>query len=92
MAPDSFYGLPVPPRNQKNVFFLSHRSRIAVDLLRADGTGARFEGGALDAVEATASSMSKSASRQAWFPRTLPRVSRIRTGTAPGVVESDEAW
>ena len=33
--------------------FLTHRSRIAVGRVRFDGTGAYFEGGALDAAEAT---------------------------------------
>ena len=44
---------PPAPRNLKNVFILTHRSRIAVDRVRADSTGARFEESALDAAEAT---------------------------------------
>jgi hypothetical protein len=42
-----------PLRALMNVYFLTHRSRIAADRFRADDTGARFEGGALDAAEAT---------------------------------------
>ena len=53
-VPAPLHGLFInSPRDLKNAFFLTHRSRIAVDLFRADGTGARFEGGALDTAEAT---------------------------------------
>jgi hypothetical protein len=39
------------PLNLKTAFFLTPGSRIAVDVIRADGTGARFEGGAPHAAE-----------------------------------------
>ena len=41
-----------PLRHMMNVFFLTHSWPIGVDSFRADGSGAHFEGDALDAAEA----------------------------------------
>ena len=78
---------------QQNVFFLTHRPRIAVDRFRADGTGARFEGGAMDAAEATDRLVDEQGAGPGMIAVDLaPGVEDTDRDGAPGVVESDEPW
>ena len=52
-ARNSFHGLNANRRPaESEVSLLAHSSRITVALVRADGPGTRFDGGALDAAEA----------------------------------------
>ena len=79
------------PRNLANVFFLTHSSRSAVDLFRADGTGARFEGGALDAAAATDRFVDEPGVGAGAVAENLaPGVEDTGRVGVPRVVESDE--
>ena len=80
-------------QNLKNVFFLTHRSRIAVDLVIAAGTGARFDVAALDAAEATDRFVDEHGVGAGVVAEDLaPGVEDTDRKGAPGVVESDEPW
>ena len=85
---------PDAPRNLKNFFFLTHRSRIAVDLFRANGTGAGFECGALEAAAAMDRFVDEAGGVGAGvFAEDLaPGVEDTDRDGVPGVVESDEPW
>ena len=77
-----------------NVYFLTHRSRIAADRFRAAGTGARFEGGAPGAAEATDRFVDELGGVGAGVVAEdhAPGVEDTDRDGPPGVVESDEPW